>query len=149
VQRPEIEAIISLHQNAPSKGIELLTSAAPYERAYPDVIYVRGLVYLKMRKGAEAAAEFRKIADHEGASWGATWVHPYWAQYYALSYLGMARGQMLAGESIQARAAYEKFFTLWKTADPDLPVLRQATAEYAIAVKRAASRTGQTTSPNP
>jgi len=56
---------------------------------------------------------------------------------------------MLAGESIQARAAYEKFFMLWKTADPDLPVLRQATAEYAIAVKRAASRTGPTTSPNP
>ena len=133
------EAIIALHQNAPSKGIELLTSAAPYERAYPDAIYVRGLAYLKMRRGAEAVAEFRKIADHEGASWGATWVHPYWAQYYALSYLGMARGEMLSGESNQAREAYEKFFMLWKAADPDLPVLRQARAEYAIAMKRAAN----------
>jgi tetratricopeptide (TPR) repeat protein len=149
VQRPEIEAIIALHQNAPFKGIELLTSAAPYERAYPDVIYVRGLAYLKMRRGAEAVAEFRKIADHEGASWGATWVHPYWGQYYALSYLGMARGQMLAGESIQAREAYEKFFMLWKTADPDLPILGQAKAEYASAVNRASNRKGQKTSPNP
>lgn len=126
VQLPEIEAMIE-----PAKGIELLESASPYERAYPDAVYVRGLVYLQMKKGAEAAAEFRKIADHEGASWGATWVHPYWGQYYALSYLGMARGYALAGDVTQARNAYQKFFALWKTADPDLPVLRQARAEYA------------------
>jgi hypothetical protein len=84
-----------------------------------------------MKRGAEAATEFRKIADHEGASWGATWVHPYWGQYYALSYLGMARGYVLAGDSTHARDGYEKFFSLWETADPDLPVLRQAKAEYA------------------
>jgi tetratricopeptide (TPR) repeat protein len=126
VQLPEIEAMIE-----PAKGIELLASASPYDRAYPDAIYVRGLVYLHMKRGAEAAAEFQKIGDHEGASWGATWVHPYWGQYYALSYLGMARGHVLAGEVTQAKDAYEKFFALWKTADPDLPVLRQARAEYA------------------
>jgi len=126
VQLSEIEAMIE-----PAKGIELLASASPYERAYPDAVYVRGLVYLHMKKGAEAAAEFRKIADHEGASWGATWVHPYWGQYYALSNLGMARGYVLAGEGTQARHAYEKFVALWNTADPNLPVLRQARAEYA------------------
>jgi len=126
VQLPEIEAMIE-----PAKGIELLASASPFERAYPDAVYVRGLVYLQMRRGAEATGEFRKIADHEGASWGATWVHPNWGQYYALSYLGMARGYVLAGEGTQAKDAYEKFFALWKTADPGLPVLRQARVEYA------------------
>lgn len=131
VQMPEIQAMIALHRDEPAKGIELLASASPYERAYPDAVYMRGLVYLQMKKGAEAAAEFRKIADHEGANWGATWVHPYWGQYYALAYLGMARGYILAGEGTQAKDAYEKFFALWRTADPDLPVLRQARAEYA------------------
>jgi tetratricopeptide (TPR) repeat protein len=126
VQLPEIEAMIE-----PAKGIELLTSASPYERAYPDAIYVRGMIYLQMKKGTEAIAEFRKIADHEGASWAATWVHPNWGQYYAPSYLGMARGHVLAGEGAQARDAYGKFFALWKTADPDIPVLQQARAEYA------------------
>ncbi len=126
VQLPEIEAMIE-----PAKGIELLASASPYERAEPDAVYVRGLVYLHMKRGAEAAAEFRKIADHEGSSWGATWVHPNWGQYYALSYLGMARGYLLADEGTQAKHAYEKFFALWNTADPNIPVLRQARAEYA------------------
>lgn len=131
VQLPEIQAMIALHRNEPAKGIELLAPASPYERAYPDAVYVRGLIYLSMKRGAEAAAEFGKIADREGASWGATWVHPYWGQYYALSYLGMARGYVLAGEEPQARDSYEKFLALWKTADPDLPVLRRARAEYA------------------
>lgn len=123
--------MIALHRDEPGKSIVLLDSALPYERAYPDATYVRGLVYLHMKKGQEAAAEFRKIADHEGVSWGATWVHPYWGQYYAPSYLGMARGYALAGQRTQAREAYEEFFALWKTADPDLPVLRQAKADYA------------------
>jgi hypothetical protein len=78
-------SMTALHRNEPAKGIELMASASPYERAYPDAVYVRGLIYLDMKRGAEAVAEFRKITDHEGASWGATWVHPYWGQYYALS----------------------------------------------------------------
>jgi DNA-binding winged helix-turn-helix (wHTH) protein/tetratricopeptide (TPR) repeat protein len=131
VQLPQIQAMIALHRDEPAKGIELLASASPYDRAYPDSIYMRGQILLRMKRGAEATAEFRKIADHQGASWGATWVHPYWGQYYGLSYLGMARGYALAGEGPQAKAAYEKFLALWKAADPDLPVLRQARAEYA------------------
>ncbi len=126
VQLPEIEAMIE-----PAKGIEVLASATPYERAYPDAPYIRGMVYLQMKRGTEAVAEFRKIADHEGASWAATWIHPNWGQYYALSYLGMARGHVLAGEGAQARDAYGKFFDFWKTGDPDSPILRQAKAEFA------------------
>ena len=88
MQLPEIEAAIALERNESAKGIELLESALPYERAYPDAIYVRGLLYLKMNRGLGAAAEFRKIADHEGTSWAATWAQPNWGQYYALSWLG-------------------------------------------------------------
>jgi len=84
-----------------------------------------------MHKGAEAAAEFQKIVDHNGANWAATWVHPNWGQYYALSYLGMARGYALAGNDSQAGRMYQKFFALWKSADSDLPILRQAQAEFA------------------
>ena len=84
-----------------------------------------------MKKGAEAVAEFRKIADHEGASWAATWVHPYWGQYYALSYLGMARGYVLAGDKAKAKGAFDRFFALWEDADADLPVLKEARTEYA------------------
>ena len=109
----------------------MLASASPYERAYPDAIYVRGLAYLKMHRGADAAAEFQKIVDHKGANWGATWVHPNWGQRYSLSYLGMARGYALAGDTARAKKAFQDFFELWKDADPDVPVFKQAKAEYA------------------
>ncbi len=131
VQLPEIHAMIALHHGEAAKSIELLTSASPYERAYPDVTYVRGLAYLKMHRGTDAASEFQKIVDNEGASWGATWVHPNWGQYYSLSYLGMARGFALAGDSEKAKKAFESFFSLWKYADADIPILKQAKAEYA------------------
>jgi eukaryotic-like serine/threonine-protein kinase len=131
VQLPEIEAIVALEHNEPPKGVALMASAAPYERAYPDAIYVRGLAFLKMHKGTEAAAEFQKIVSHNGANWGATWVHPNWGQYYALSYMGMARGYALAGEQANARNAYQHFLELWKNADADIPLLMQAKAEDA------------------
>jgi DNA-binding winged helix-turn-helix (wHTH) protein/tetratricopeptide (TPR) repeat protein len=131
VQLPEIQAMIALHRDEPAKSVELLASTSPYERAYPDAIYVRGLAYLRMHRGAEAAAEFQKIVDHKGANWGATWVHPNWGQRYALSYLGMARGYALAGDTARAKKAFQDFFKLWENADPDIPVLKQAQAEYA------------------
>jgi eukaryotic-like serine/threonine-protein kinase len=131
VQSPEIQAMIALRRDEPAKGVELMESAKPYERAYPDAIYVRGLAYLGMHKGAEAAAEFQKIVDHKGANWGATWVRPNWGQYYSLSYLGMARGYALAGDTSRAEKAYQDFLALWKDADPDIPVFKQAKAEYA------------------
>jgi hypothetical protein len=90
--------------------VELLASASPYERSYIDASYFRGLAYLRLRKGPEAVAEFRKIADHKGASWGATWVHPNWGLFYSLSYLGMARGFALAGDTARAKKAFQDFF---------------------------------------
>jgi len=109
----------------------VLASASPYERAYLDAVYLRGLAYLRLHKGGEAAAEFQKIVDHKGANWGATWQHPNWGLYYSLSYLGMARGSALAGDTAKARKAFQDFFALWKDADPDIPILKQAKAEYA------------------
>ena len=131
VQLPEIQAMIALHRNEPSRSVELMASASPYERAYPDAIYVRGLAYLRMHMGGEAAAEFQKIVDHKGANWGATWIHPNWGQRRSLSYLGMARGYALAGDTARAKKAFQDFFELWKDADPDIPVLQQAKAEYS------------------
>ena len=131
VQLPGIRAAIALHRNRPAESVELLASASPYERSYLEPVYLRGLAYLRLRKGAEAVAEFQKIVEHKGANWGATWVHPYWGQYYSLSYLGMARGFAYAGETAKARKAFQDFFELWRDADPDILILRQAKAEYA------------------
>ncbi len=131
VQLPGIRTAIALQRDQPAKALELLASASPYERAYPDAVYLRGVAYLALHKGAEAAAEFHKIADHKGANWGSTWQHPFWGQFYSLSYLGLARGSALAGDTSKAGKAYQDFLTLWKDADPDIPILKQALAEYA------------------
>ena len=131
VQLPEIRAAIELQRDQPAKAVELLASASPYERVYPEAVYLRGLAYLRLRKGVEAAAEFQKILDNKGASWGSTWLYPNWGLYYSISYLGLARGSALAGDTAKAKKAFQDFFELWKDADPDLPILQQAKAEYA------------------
>jgi len=130
VQHPVIQAAAALYRDQPAKAVELLASASPYERSYLEPVYLRGLAYLRLKKGAEAAAEFQKIADHKGESWGATWVHPNWGLFYSLSYLGMARGAALAGETERAKKAFVDFFELWKDADPDIPILIQARQEF-------------------
>jgi tRNA A-37 threonylcarbamoyl transferase component Bud32/Flp pilus assembly protein TadD len=122
VQLPSIRAAIELSRNQPEQAVELLQSAAPYERAYAYAVYLRGLAYLRARKGAEAAAEFQKILDHRGANWG---------PYYPLSYVGLARAAALTGDSARARKAYQDFLALWKDADPDVPILKEAKQEYA------------------
>ena len=85
--------------------------------------YLRGQAYLQLHQGKEAAAEFQKILDHPGVvvnqSTG------------ALARLGLARAYAMQGETTKARAAYQDFLTLWKDADPDIPILIQAKAEYA------------------
>jgi hypothetical protein len=131
VQLPEIRAAIALHRDEPAKSVELLTSTSPYERAQLEAVYLSGLAYLRLNKGGEAAAEFRKILDHKGANWASAWRYPYWAQFYSLSYLGLARGSALAGDRAKAKKAFQDFFELWKDADADLPTLQQANAEYA------------------
>lgn len=88
----------------------------------PDLLYVRGLADLNARKGAEAEAEFQRILDHKGQNWG---------PFYSLSYLGLARADVLAGDSAKAKQAYRDFFAFWKGADPDAPILFEARKEYA------------------
>jgi tetratricopeptide (TPR) repeat protein len=131
VQLPGIRAAIALQRGEPAKAVELLASPSPYERAYPEAVYLRGLAYLRLRKGAEAAAEFQKILDHKGASWGSTWIYPNWGLYYSISYLGVARGSQGAGDRAKAGEAFQNFFALWKDADQDLPVLIRAKKDYA------------------
>jgi eukaryotic-like serine/threonine-protein kinase len=131
VQLPGIRAAIELHHGQPARAVQLLASASPYERAYPEAVYLRGLAYLRLRKGAEAATEFQKIVDHKGASWASTWQYPNWGLHYAISYLGLARAYELDGDTEKARKAFQDFFALWKDADQDLPILREAQAEYA------------------
>jgi predicted Zn-dependent protease len=121
-QVPLNRAAAELGLGHPARAIELLESVAPYERAYPISNYVRGLAYLRMSKGVEAAAEFQKILDHRGSNWG---------PLYPLSYVGLARATALAGDTARARKAYQDFFALWKDADPDVRVLIEARKEYA------------------
>jgi hypothetical protein len=130
IQLPEIRAAIALERDQPARSVELLASASPYERAYLDAVYLRGLAYLRLHKGQDAAAEFQKIVGHKGANWASAWRYPYWGQFYSLSYLGIARGLALMHDT-QAKKAYQDFFELWKDADPDIPILHQAKAEYA------------------
>jgi hypothetical protein len=96
VQLPEIHAAIALERNQPAESVDLLASASPYEGAFLEAAYLRGLAYLRLNKGSEAVAEFQKIVDHQGAGWASRWQHPYWAQVWSLSYLGLARGYVLA-----------------------------------------------------
>ena len=123
---PEIRAAIALSRDRPAESVELLASASPYERSYLETIYLRGLAYLRLQKGAEAATEFRKIVDHKGANWASGWRHPYWGQFYSLSILGLARAFARVDDKEKARKAFQDFFELWKYADQDIPVLRQA-----------------------
>ncbi len=131
VRLPEIRAAIALNRDQPAQSVELLASASPYDRYLLDAVYLRGQAYLRLHKGPQAAAEFKKIADHKGANWGNVERSGVWAQFYSLSYLGMARGYALAGEAPKAKKAFQDFLELWKDADPEIPILRQAKAEYA------------------
>ena len=122
VEVPTARAAVELNRGSPTRAIELLDSATPYERRYPVAIYVRGLAYLRARKGQEAAAEFQKIAGPRGA-------FPSWPEH-ALAHLGLARAYALLDDTAKSRKAYEDFLTLWKDADPDIPILKEAKAEY-------------------
>ncbi len=124
---PTARAGIELQRDNPARAIELLRSATPYELGSHNPgfgpIYVRGLAYLRAQEGEAAAAEFRKVLDHRG-------IAPV-SPLYALAHLGVARAWALAGETSKSRIAYQDFLALWKDADPEIPVLEQAKAEYA------------------
>jgi hypothetical protein len=85
--------------------------------------YLRGLAYLKLNKAQEAATEFKTVLDRRGVDPMAT--------EWELAHLGLGRTYRLLGDKAKAQAAYNDFLTLWKDADPDIPILKQAKAEYA------------------
>jgi eukaryotic-like serine/threonine-protein kinase len=131
---PTVRAAIALSRSGPrtssetgsAKTLEFLEVAAPYELGTAGAlqpIYVRGQAYLAAKRGAEAASEFQKILDHRGIVRNEV--------LGALAQLGLARAYVLQGDTGKCRNAYQNFLMLWKDADPGLPVLKQAKAEYA------------------
>jgi len=126
VYLPMGRAVLEASPSDSAKSIETLRPAARFELGTDQnlqPIYVRGLVYLRAHQGQEAAAEFKKILEHRG-------VAPI-APEYALAHLGLGRAYALSGDHINARKAYQDFLALWKDADPDIPILKEAKAEYA------------------
>jgi len=126
---PTIRAQLALNRKDLSKAMELLQPVAPYELAgQPNEltalssVYVQGSAYLMAQKGSEAAAEFQKILKYRGI----VLLSP----IGALAHLQLGRAYAMSGDIAKARAAYGDFLSLWKDADPDIPILKQAKAEY-------------------
>jgi serine/threonine protein kinase/tetratricopeptide (TPR) repeat protein len=127
---PAIHAIMDVNRHNSAKALELLRAAQPYELGNPSPtvgplspIYFRGYVLLAAGQGKEAAAEFQRVLDHRGIVLN--------SPLGALAYVGLARGRAANGDNAGARTAYQDFFALWKGADSDVPILKQAKAEYA------------------
>jgi eukaryotic-like serine/threonine-protein kinase len=131
---PALHARLALNHGDVSKAIELLQVAIPHELGAPRSsihalfgalypVYVRGEAYLALHQGAEAATEFQKILDHPGIVDS--------DPIGALAHLQIGRAYALQGDSAKAEAEYQDFLTLWKDADPDIPILKEAKAEYA------------------
>jgi eukaryotic-like serine/threonine-protein kinase len=127
---PVLRARIALNRGDSARAIEMLQAATPYELGssrglfgalYP--IYMRGEAHLAAHEGPEAATEFQRILDHRGVV-GSDPIG-------ALAHLQLGRAQALSGDTIKAKSAYQDFLTLWKDADPNIPILKQARWEYA------------------
>ena len=131
---PTLHALSALARRAPADAVERLQRAVPYDLAMPGTgftgkfgglypAYVRGEAYLAAGRGQEAAAEFQKVLNHRGVVLG--------DPTGALAYVRLGRAYALSGDNAKAKSAYHDFLTLWKDADPDIPILKQAKAEYA------------------
>jgi tetratricopeptide (TPR) repeat protein len=131
---PTLRAFSALDHRAPLDAVERLQRALPYDFALPGTgfaghfgglypAYVRGKAYLEAQQGREAAAEFQKVLDHRGI----VFADP----VGALAHLQMGRAYAVLGDMAKAKKAYQDFLTLWKDADADIPVLKQAKTEYA------------------
>ncbi len=129
---PAIRAQAEMAGQKPLRALELLEVVKPYERgqlignlSYSCMIpvYLRAEAYLGAKRGPQAAAEFQKLVDSRGV------VGNCWSG--ALAYLGRGRAQALSGSTNAARASYQEFFSLWKSADSDVPILKSARAEFA------------------
>ncbi len=122
VEVPLIKAQIELNHGNPGKAIDLLDSALVYARANSGVLYVRGNAFLKAGRGGDAVQAFQRLLDMKNV----ITVDP----LMRLAKVGLARAYAMAGDRAHSRVAYQDFFAVWKDADPDVPVLRQAKAEY-------------------
>jgi eukaryotic-like serine/threonine-protein kinase len=131
VYLPMIRAGIALHSGDGKQAMEALAAAAPYELGQTNTsftfslypVYLRGEAYLALKNGGAAAIEFQKILDHSSVVGN--------EPIGALARLGLGRAYALAGDTGKARAAYQEFLTLWKDADPDVPILRAAKTEVS------------------
>lgn len=127
---PSVRAVLSIRREEAPAAVELLRVAAPYELGSAGIddfslapAYVRGEAYLAEHQGSAALVEFKKIIDHRGVAKN--------GPIGALAQLGLARAYALQGDTVEARLGYQDFFTMWKDADLDIPVLREAKSEYA------------------
>jgi DNA-binding winged helix-turn-helix (wHTH) protein/Flp pilus assembly protein TadD len=126
---PTVRAAVKLQQHEPRAAIDLLRGTAQYDLAFTHSFdflypaYIRGQAYLESGDGRSAAAEFQKLIDNPGMCW----------EYITapLARLQLGRAQRLMGDNASARKYYEEFFSIWNDADADVPVYRQAKAEYA------------------
>ena len=126
VNIPVVQALIAMNRKTPDKAIEALPASVPYEfGSVPGLfpIYIRGQSYLLAKRGTDAVAEFQKIVDHRG-------IAPTVPEH-SLAHLFLGRAYVMTGDTAKARAAYQDFFALWKDADPEVPILKEAKAEYA------------------
>ena len=116
-----------MQRKDPNRAVELLRAASAIElgdegnRLFP--VYLRGEAYLMLHDGNRAAAEFQKFIGHHNLMGNFAWGAP--------ARLQLGRAFALSGDKTKAKAAYQDFLTLWKDADPDIPILKQAKAEYA------------------
>jgi tetratricopeptide (TPR) repeat protein len=128
---PMARSALALNSGNAQVAVDVLSTAAPYELGHTNEdftfalypIYFRGQAYLAAKKGGAAAVEFQKILDHASVVGN--------EPIGALAHLGLARACSLSGNTAKAKSAYQDFLTLWKDADPDIPLLVQAKAEYA------------------
>jgi eukaryotic-like serine/threonine-protein kinase len=124
---PTVESFNLIHQNKAAEAITLLEPPQKYELsarlAVYWIMYARGSAYLQLHDGPKAAVEFQKILDHRGLN--------ITSGLYPMAQLNLARAYALQGDHAKARTTYQDFFSLWKDADPDIPVLQSAKSEYA------------------
>jgi tetratricopeptide (TPR) repeat protein len=120
---PGIRAFMEINRGNPTRAIELLQVAQPYEGADAGTKYIRGLAYLKAGRTSDALQQFQKALAFKNTRPG--------SPYIFMAELGTGRAHAIAGDKAQARTAYQDFFALWKDAEPDVPLLAEAKAEYA------------------